>query len=300
MGLYDRPYYQDEPRRSFSPLSGQRSMILNLIIVNAAIWVIDVYLYRPDGRAGHLSSLLAVTPQTLRQPWMWWQFLTYGFAHDPRSIMHVAGNMLGLFFLGQPVEELYGRKVFLRIYLTSLVLCSIVWCLTQNLLAEVNQRYELMSLIGASGAVTTVVILFALNFPRRMILFMMFIPMPAWVLGVLIVVLNLTGSLGGATATGGHRVAFDVHLVGAAYALLFFRTRWDAGTVWPSNWSSWLPRRRQRPRLKLHEPSAGQRALEEQADAVLEKLHRHGEGSLTPRERKILEDYSRRMQEKRR
>jgi hypothetical protein len=133
-----------------------------------------------------------------------------------------------------------------------------------------------------------------------MILFMMFIPMPAWVLGVLLVVMNLMGTLGGGGGAEGHRVAFDVHLVGAAYGLLFFRTRWDFGTLWPSDWSSWLSQRRRRPRLKVHDPSEGSGALEKQADAVLEKLHQHGEASLTARERRILEDYSRRMKQKHR
>ena len=35
-------------------------------------------------------------------------------------------------------------------------------------------------------------------------------------------------------------------------------------------------------------------------NAVLEKLHRQGQDSLTSRERRILEEYSRRMQQKRR
>ena len=40
--------------------------------------------------------------------------------------------------------------------------------------------------------------------------------------------------------------------------------------------------------------------MDAQADEVLEKLHRDGEASLTPRERRVLEDYSRRMQQKHR
>ncbi len=129
-------------------------------------------------------------------------------------------------------------------------------------------------LIGASGAVTTIVILFALNFPRQTILFMMFIPMPAWFLGVLIVLLNLFGLHGGGGGENGQRVAFDVHLVGAAYGLLFFRTHWEAGSIWPTEWPRWLQRPRRQPKLKLHEPSESQSAIEEQADAVLEKLYR--------------------------
>ena len=66
MGLYDRPYYQDEPPRHFAPLSGSRTMIVNLIIVNVAIWVVDVYLLPILGGqkgylAHHLLSLKADT-----------------------------------------------------------------------------------------------------------------------------------------------------------------------------------------------------------------------------------------------
>jgi hypothetical protein len=55
---------------------------------------------------------------------------------------------------------------------------------------------------------------------------------------------------------------------------------------------------RRRPKLKLHKAPDASGALEEQADAVLDKLYREGESSLTARERKILEDYSRRMKQK--
>ena len=41
-------------------------------------------------------------------------------------------------------------------------------------------------------------------------------------------------------------------------------------------------------------------ALDAQADRVLEKLHREGERSLTAHERRVLEQYSRRMRERRR
>jgi len=40
--------------------------------------------------------------------------------------------------------------------------------------------------------------------------------------------------------------------------------------------------------------------LDKQADQVLQKLHREGQESLTSKERRILEDYSRRMKQKHR
>jgi membrane associated rhomboid family serine protease len=317
MGIYDRPYYQDEPRAGFS-FSG-RSMIVNLIIVNVAVYLVDAFLFEMLNLANspfRPTRLFAVHSDTLMKPWMWWQFLTYGFCHDPAKIGHILGNMLGLFFLGQEVERQYGAKTFLRMYLTTLVLCSVVWGVTETLFIQ-RPEGSTATLIGASGAVTAVVMLFAFNFPRRTILFMMFIPMPAWVLGVMIVVFNLFG----ANAAGPeNRIAFDVHLTGAAYGYLFFRTRWAFGSLpffgdgtgggsstgsgkrspggggffgklrWPGS----------RPKLKVHQPEERMTVLDEQADAVLDKLHREGIQNLSPRERRILEEYSRRMQQKHR
>jgi hypothetical protein len=55
--------------------------------------------------------------------------------------------------------------------------------------------------------------------------------------------------------------------------------------------------------LRVHDPvdpTSRYRELDAKADAVLAKLHREGEASLSAKERKILEDYSRRMQQKHR
>jgi membrane associated rhomboid family serine protease len=289
MGIYDRPYYQDERRPSYA-VDGQ-SMIIKLIIINAAIFILDAFFFR-DNNPYRPSELLSVKPDTLVKPWLWWQFLTYGFCHSPTNTGHILGNMLGLLFLGQEVERHYGSRLFLRMYLTALLLGSVIWAAT-----HLAMGYHQLSLIGASGAVTAAIILFALNFPRRTILFMFFIPMPAWVLGVMIVFFNLWGVR--SERPGLELTAFDVHLTGVVYAYLFFRTHWALG--WPS--SMRLPQLRwprRQPRLRVHTPDDRQHVLDEQADAVLEKLHRLGQASLTARERKILEEYSRRMQQKRR
>ena len=290
MGLYDRPYYQDEPRSSFSGFVGGRSMIVNIIIVNVALYVLAVFLWPGEEQ---LYSLLAAKSDTLVRPWMWWQFLTYGFMHSSSNAFHLIFNMLGLFFLGREVELKYGSNAFLKMYLTALVICGVIWSAT-NLVMEENS-----SLIGASGAVTTTVILFALNFPHRQIRFMMFIPCPAWVLGVMIVVLNLSGQSG--AMGGGERVAYDVHLLGAAYAYLYFKTGWDLTTLFmPTQWRGKFKMPSRRPKLKLHDPEDRYDQLDQQADTVLKKLHREGESSLSAKERRILEDYSRRMQQKHR
>jgi hypothetical protein len=52
--------------------------------------------------------------------------------------------------------------------------------------------------------------------------------------------------------------------------------------------------------LKLHDPETYYHDLDSEADALLAKIHRLGEDSLTHEERKKLEDYSRRMRQKHR
>jgi hypothetical protein len=51
--------------------------------------------------------------------------------------------------------------------------------------------------------------------------------------------------------------------------------------------------------LRVHDPDAVDDTLDKEADRILEKVHRTGEQSLSGRERRILEKYSRRMREKR-
>ena len=63
-------------------------------------------------------------------------------------------------------------------------------------------------LIGASGGVTAVILLFVFHFPQRTILLMFVLPVPAWVLGVLLIVFNVLGMH--QMMQGGVAVAYDV------------------------------------------------------------------------------------------
>ena len=72
-------------------------------------------------------------------------------------------------------------------------------------------------MLGASGGVVAVVILFAFNFPYRTVLFMFFLPMPMWVAAVIFVAVD---AIGASTAPG--NVAYTAHLGGALFAFLYY------------------------------------------------------------------------------
>jgi len=288
MGIYDRDYYRQKGR-SFT-LRAPGSMVGTIILINVAVYIADAFMPQTRGGTGHLlSDILAVHVSTLTRPWMWWQLLTYGFAHSPTSFQHILFNMLGLWFLGQDIEYTYGRKEFLRIYLVLVAVGGLAWAI----LSKLQGRPAGEMAYGASGAVAGIVVLYALNFPRRTLLLFFVLPVPAWVCGLLLVVGDMLGAFGG---RGDSNVAYPVHLAGAAFAFLYFRQRWDLGRLiegrfrWPRLW--------RRPRLRIHKPTSPNE-LGEQVDQILEKIHREGEASLTRKERQILEDASRQYQKRR-
>ena len=106
MGIYDRPYYRDD--RGASWLSG-RSMVVNLILLNVAVYMAQFIF---DGRQETLTQLLALHADLLERPWHVYQLLSYGFAHDPNSVAHIAFNMFGVWLFGTDLEGIYGRAEF--------------------------------------------------------------------------------------------------------------------------------------------------------------------------------------------
>lgn len=294
MGIYDRDYYRDEPEGfSLERLTGGRSVVVTLIIVNVAVFLLDALFATPGySPTGPVSSFLGLYDENLTQPWYWFRFVTYGFAHA--DAQHILFNMVGLFFLGRAVEAMLGGRTFLWMYLTALVAGSVVWMIGTRAVDQPQM------LLGASGGVVATVVLFCFFYPHQKVLFMMVIPMPAWVLGVMIVGGDLWGALSRPEAGAGNDIAFGVHLVGAAYAFLFYKTRWELSKLLPSKWSSVRKPFQRKPNLRVHQPEPNvDDSLARKADEVLKKLHEQGEASLTARERKVLEDYSRSVKQRR-
>jgi hypothetical protein len=138
------------------------------------------------------------------------------------------------------------------------------------------------------------VILFVLNFPRQTLLLMGVIPMPAWVLGLLLVGLDILNSF-----SHENRIAVEAHLAGAAFALMYYYGKWNFGWL-KFDWLKPIGDRVSRkPRLKVHKPEEADPDLAREADLILDKVHRLGEESLTKKERRTLERFSRTVRKNR-
>ena len=277
MGIYDRDYYREQQRPGVT-LRAPQSIVVTLIIINVAAFLANGLL---TGETNRITAVLACNSNTLSQPWMWWQLLTYGFAHG--SIQHILFNMLGLWFLGMDIEHHYGRKEFLRLYLAMIVVGGLTWALGETLLGHNNGM-----VIGASGAIAGIVVLYALNFPRRTLLLFFVLPVPAWLVGVLVVLSDLFGAAGHA---GDSNIAYTVHLAGAALAFSYYHFGWNFSKLTEGRFS--LSRFKPRPKLRVHDPQLDKPELSDEVDRILEKIHREGEDSLSRKERRTLESASR-------
>jgi len=283
MGIYDRDYYQ--PRQPGISLAAPRSIVVTLIIINVAAYLANGVL-TPE--TNQITWWLGAHGDTLVKPWMWWQLLTYGFAHSPQ-FQHILFNMLGLWFLGRDIEHHYGRKEFLRLYLVMLVIGSLAWAIGDKLMG-----FQGGTVIGASGAIAGIVVLYALNFPRRTLLLFFVLPVPAWLVGVLVVLSDLFGAAG---RLGDTHIAYTVHLAGAAFAFLYYHLGWNLTRLTQGRFS-WVRSLKPQPKLKIHDPDQKQPELNKEVDRILEKIHRQGETSLTRKERRTLETASREYQKR--
>ncbi len=292
MGIYDRDYYQGDELRPLRPWDN-RSMVTLLIFANAAVFLLNYLFFRRAAPGMGLMDLLALESDSIFHPLQWYRFVSYGFAHDPRNIFHILFNMLSLYFLGRNVEDKYGKWEFFRFYMATIVVCGLAWALMR-----MGQGAAPAAVIGASGAVTAVALLFVYSFPQATLYLYGIIPVKAWLLGIIIIVTNVFSS--------NQHVATDVHLVGAAFATVYFFGKWNFSSV--GNWFEGLGTlfKQRRRGLKVHRPDAEQSNPaaspskdESESDRILEKIHREGKDSLTSRERKFLECYSREIREKR-
>ena len=240
-----------------------------------------------DGDHSTLEEWFALRADFFRRPWEVWRLVTYGFLHF--GITHIFFNMYALWLFGMDIEARYGKAEFLRFYVAALAIAGLVWLIAE---AAFSGMASNAVLIGASGAITGVMILYVLHFPERTLMFWGVVPIKVWVLGALYVGLDVLGSL-----NRSDQVAHVAHLGGAGFGFLYVRQRLNLGRWVPSEAIKTLVGRR--PKLKIHDPDKTKRDLNKQVDAILEKISREGEASLTRQERKTLEEASRQYQRRR-
>jgi len=289
MGFEDRQYTRDDSMYGGSGGGGnaglgQYSIVAILIAINFIVWIADMFLQTEGANSGWPNYLLSLD---VEKPWRIWTFLTYGFTHAPikSNLFHIIFNMFVLFMFGRPVAHRLGRYEFLRFYLVAIVFSGLAFYLW-NVLAGSRA-----SIVGASGATTAVLILFILWYPNQKLFLMGIVEVPAWLLGIGLVGYDLLRAFNPES-----EVAWQAHLAGAGFAYLYLHFKWNFS--WMSSLTGWIPQSKSK--FGVYNPDADTGPakpdrLSEEGDRILEKISKQGEDSLTRKERKTLERYSKSM-----
>ena len=289
------------------------TVVKHLLIINVLMYLATFTLTRFNVNLTDILGLHFFKASDFRI----YQIFTYMFMHA--SFGHLFFNMFALWMFGNTLENLWGSKRFLLFYMV----CGIGAGLCQELVQYIQYATSLaqygsvnlsghivtmdtylnmMTTVGASGAIYGLLLAFGMMFPNSMIYFYFLIPIKAkwFVIGYAVVEL-ITG------LTGVDNVAHFAHLGGMLFGLLLI-LYWKKNPAGPNKdfrklkeiFQSWKQKShlkytpyeevKDEPRVpRSDEEYNQQRAQKERdIDAILDKVAKNGYGSLTPEEKEFL------------
>ena len=206
-----------------------------------------------------------------------WTPITYMFLHA--GFMHLAFNMLALFFFGPRVEERLGSRSFVYLYFIS----GITGALLGLFLAPTAQ------VVGASGGVFGVMLAFAWFWPDTPIHIWGIIPIPARMLVIITTLVSIWSQFGGVRSN----VAHFAHLGGYLGAFLYLKWLDRKRMDFRKKATSAPPVRElkftKRPEVDLQNVHEVNR---EEVNRILDKISAHGMSALTSQERLFLSNFA--------
>jgi membrane associated rhomboid family serine protease len=278
------------------------------LALNIGVYFLQLTLFGSDA----IYSALALDPS--RFPGNWWTVLTYMFVHA--WLAHLAFNMFTLWMFGPRLEQVWGTRSFVQFYL---------WCGLGGGIAHLVFAQH-SSVIGASGAISGVLVAYALLWPDEEVYLFGVIPMKSRWLVAAMIGTNIIFAL-----SPGSGIDWTAHVGGMAFGWLFLKFSSLGGLERVRGWVSPLPDDqdempravpRNRPAMRerdrgvdevvarsnavvLRESKPLQHVPKQESpkeyaarvNRVLDKISQQGIDSLTRDERKLLEEMSRKLRD---
>lgn len=272
MGIYDRDYNRPsgEERRISFVLPGLTPVVKVLLIVNIAIFMLQM-----SGLNNVFTQLFSVYPVTLANNLQIWRLVTYQFLHA--GLFHLLFNMLVLYFLGPILEKNWGSVRFLVFYLG----CGIAGGLFYTILCLLKV-VSIGSLVGASGAILGGMAAAAVLFPNMTVMLFFIIPLKIRTAALIAMVIFIVSVLTNSNNAGGNAAHLGGMLAGGIYTL-FFTGKLKVNKPVVSTW---------------HDRFHSDIELQAEVDRILHKVNINGINSLSRKERKILQEATKREQQK--
>lgn len=289
------------------------TVVKNLLIINVLMYLATITFANFDINLNNILGLHFFKASDFRI----YQLVTYMFMHG--NFGHLFFNMFALWMFGNTLENIWGSKRFLLFYMV----CGIGAGLCQELVqyiqytttladyATVNTGGQIipmstylnmMTTVGASGAIYGLLLAFGMMFPDSRIYLYFFIPIKAkwFVIGYAVV--ELLMGFGGTD-----NVAHFAHLGGMLFGLLLilYWRKNPAGPnknfrKWKDIFQSWKQKSqmkytpyeevRNEPRVPRSDEEYNRQKAEKERkmDAILDKISKSGYASLTPEEKEYL------------
>ena len=230
-------------------------------------------------------------PTFLTQPW---RLITYMFLHG--GFLHILFNMLWLWWMGRAVEETVGPRTFTVIYFGAGILGAL-------LDAALALAFGNALVIGASGAVTGMLVAFAMLYPRAPIMLFLFPPIEAryFVAGGIAIdilfvgagdgiarLVHIGGALGGYLLMKAHQNGTDLSMIIRYFEYLF-------GKVKPKGFGKGRKSRNKNMYI-VQDAEIVEEVDQTELDAILEKISKKGYDALSKEEKKKLFELSKKDQ----
>ena len=150
--------------RPYLPMGGLPRGVRDLIIANSVIFLL-MWLVGPIERV--FMQWFALVPSDVVTRFFVWQLVTYLFLHG--GFFHILFNMLGLWFFGKDLEDIWGTRRFLQFYFFCGIGAGLIAVLANYLFGNRDG-----ATIGASGAIYGIFLAAAVLWPDRIIIFYIF------------------------------------------------------------------------------------------------------------------------------
>ena len=279
-----------------------------ILALNIGVYFLQLTLFGSDA----VYSALALDPA--RFPSAWWTVGTYMFVHA--WLAHLAFNMFTLWMFGPRLEQEWGTRSFVQFYL---------WCGLGGAIAHLALAQH-SAVIGASGAISGVLVAYALRWPDEEVYLFGVIPMKSRWLVAALLAMNVIFALSPSS-----RIDWTAHVGGMAFGWIFLKVYAVGGLTRVKGWvssvpdeSEDMPRAVPRNRGPMRERGGNVDEVVERSNAVvlrerkplqhipkqetpkeyaakvnqlLDKISQHGIGSLSREEKRILEEMSRKLRD---
>jgi membrane associated rhomboid family serine protease len=248
------------------------SMVNRIILANVIVHVAKYFAPSPMA----IVYLFGLSPSAVVTKFYVWQPLTYMILHA--DIWHIFFNMLMTWFLGTTLESVWGPKRFLKYY----IVCGLGGAAFSFIFT-----FNGPPVIGASAAVFGLYLAYAIMFPDNYVYINFLFPIKAKYLVTFLAAIQLLSGI-----VGGGSIAYFAHLGGMAAGLLFFRREIKSMRLWTR-----VKRRFGGSELRDRRSWSEHEQEQAKIDSILDKIREKGFENLSPTEKRILENYSRKHKE---